>query len=69
VFDELYFPESSGYHFLHCNNVWFSSQLPWNYQEAANNRACLFSVIQSSSGLSVNTLYSQYQLMRKIANE
>ena len=44
---------------LHCNNVWFPTDLPWVPVSGIDQRViCLFSVIQSSSLLNPNTIYS-----------
>ena len=50
---------------LHCYNVWFAGQLPWQAGRAKLARNCLFSVVQSTSGVSssaVLKLYNQYFL-------
>ena len=42
---------------LHCNDVWFESDLPWRPEEGTNNESnCLFSVVQSTSGASPSVI-------------
>jgi hypothetical protein len=53
VFHQLHVSEEMSSHpgpqmFLHCENVWFMHQLPWNAQRAYANTSCLFSVVQST---------------------
>jgi hypothetical protein len=67
VFDSLYFPEH-GQCYLHCHNVWFREQLPWQYEVAARNASCLFSVVQSNTGLSSSDLYRQFLSFRSDRN-
>jgi len=43
---------------LHCFDVWFSAQLPWPAQEAYAS-GCLFSVLQSTSGISPSLVLKQ----------
>jgi hypothetical protein len=57
IFDELHIMQDPSLK-LHCHDIWFSSQLPWDF-EAAHNSECLFSVIQSSAGISPNTIWAQ----------
>jgi hypothetical protein len=46
---------------LHCYDVWYKEQLPWradlamgscNYNSSSSTNCCLFSVVQSSTGVS-----------------
>ena len=46
---------------LHCYDIWYFEDLPWKIQDAMNSN-CLTSVVQSSSGASVNGLYSELYL-------
>lgn len=42
---------------LHCFDVWYPSQLPWQaYNALSDSCDCLFSVVQSSSGADPNDL-------------
>ena len=44
---------------LHCNNVWFPTDLPWLPVSGIDQRIiCLFSVIQSSSLLEPSNIHS-----------
>ena len=47
LFDLLHTPELNESK-LHCNDVWDSNQLPWDYNAALQSR-CVFSVIQSTA--------------------
>lgn len=47
LFDLLHTPELNESK-LHCNDVWNSNQLPWDYNAAIQSR-CVFSVIQSTA--------------------
>jgi hypothetical protein len=38
--------------FLHCADVWFRRELPWNEKLGFSNSSCYFSVIQSTTGVS-----------------
>lgn len=51
VFDQLHIREEEAGLFLHCNNVWYAHELPWKAQEAFANESCLFSVVQSTTGV------------------
>lgn len=55
LFDELHFP--SGEDKLHCFDIWYASDFPWDYSGAVRSK-CTFSVVQSSTGVSATTLYS-----------
>lgn len=46
---------------LHCHNVWFASQLPWRADLAAEAKHCLFSVIQSTTGVSPSSVLKAYK--------
>ena len=59
LFDELHF-EAEGGSNIHCFDVWYAYQLPWDVTSAKRSR-CLFSVVQSSTGLSASTLHAQLQ--------
>lgn len=41
---------------LHCNNVWYHEQLPWDAVSAKANENCLFSVVQSTTNVKASTL-------------
>eukprot|EP01041_Mallomonas_annulata_P009798 gene9798-20386_t len=46
---------------LHCHDIWFAAQLPWNASAARDPTCpCLFSVVQSSTGVSTGSLLSQW---------
>lgn len=61
VFEEVHIREESHGIFLHCHNVWFVEQLPWSSDLAFRNTSCLFSVVQSTTGIASNILLQQYQ--------
>lgn len=46
---------------LHCHNVWFASQLPWRADLAAEANNCLFSVIQSTTGVSPSSVLRAFK--------
>lgn len=47
---------------LHCYNVWFTNQLPWNAASAMNNRCnCIFSVVQSTTQVKPSEVYRQWK--------
>jgi hypothetical protein len=67
IFNRLHFKEKSAVGavgnnttVLHCNNVWYQDQLPWQAAEAAAAHNCLFSVVQSSTGVSPSVVLKQY---------
>jgi hypothetical protein len=67
IFNRLHFRERSAVGavgnnttVLHCNNVWYQDQLPWQAAEAAAAHNCLFSVVQSSTGVSPSVVLKQY---------
>ena len=60
VFQELHEPQQEDELMLHCHDVWFAGQLPWD-ATAAYNSNCLFSVVQSSTGVSPSKIWSQLQ--------
>lgn len=55
---------------LHCYDVWYASQLPWQASNALHeNSNCFFSVVQSSSGVNPEdllTLWKNYSVGFKI---
>ena len=46
---------------LHCFNVWFAEQLPWQAEDAFRS-SCMFSVVQSTSGVPASSVLRQYLL-------
>lgn len=46
---------------LHCYNVWYVAQLPWPAEEASRAANCMFSVVQSSTGVSPGTILRMYE--------
>ena len=47
VFDTLHVDQKEKNKQLHCEDVWYAAQLPWNAQAAvSDNVSCFFSVIQ-----------------------
>lgn len=65
LFDELHIRENTHSSTnnptrLHCYNVWYPEQLPWLAEQAVRDTQCLFSVIQSSTGVSPRLIYEQY---------
>ena len=52
-------PTSIGWK-LHCYNVWYSTQLPWNAELVKEATNCAFSVIQSSTGVSPSSILALY---------
>ena len=47
---------------LHCCNIWFPSQSPWSFDNALNKSyECLFSVVQSTAGVSPGRIYSAWE--------
>jgi hypothetical protein len=61
VFDELHISEEEAGVRLHCYNVWYASQLPWLAEEASKTEDCVFSVVQSTSGVSPGAVLSLYE--------
>ncbi len=46
---------------LHCFNVWYAEQLPWQAARALRPECnCLFSVVQSSTGVSPGHVLAQW---------
>jgi hypothetical protein len=58
LFSEIHEPQNKV--LLHCHDVWFEDQLPWN-AAAAYASTCLFSVVQSSTGVSPSDIISLLQ--------
>lgn len=48
--------------YLHCNNVWYADQWPWDANSAYANTSCLFSVVQSTSDVPVSKVFSLMRL-------
>jgi hypothetical protein len=47
---------------LHCYDVWYSSQLPWQASNALHESCnCFFSVVQSSSGVNPEDLLTLWK--------
>jgi hypothetical protein len=46
---------------LHCYNVWYAAQLPWPAEEASRAANCMFSVVQSSTGVSPGSILHMYE--------
>jgi hypothetical protein len=46
---------------LHCYDIWYKEQLPWNMENAYNS-GCIFSVVQSSTNFSPSKLW---EILRK----
>lgn len=61
VFDELHVSEEEAGVRLHCHNVWFAGHLPWPAEEASRAADCLFSVVQSTTGVSPSAVLSLYK--------
>lgn len=60
LFDLLHLDEVQMGVKLHCHNVWYAHQLPWPAEEALSDQSCIFSVVQSSTGVSPGALFRQY---------
>lgn len=61
MFDGLHVEQSDSLK-LHCNDVWYREQLPWHSATAKDADAsspCLFSVVQSSTGVSPGSIYNE----------
>lgn len=59
MFDKIHF-KGNGVCNLHCYDIWLKTHHPWDAYHALRNQTCVFSVVQSSKGISTNTLYKQY---------
>ena len=67
IFHDLHFRESDNTVLLHCYDVWFEGQAPWNIDGAlSSDSPCIFSVIQSTSGVRASTLLSQTKDMEYV---
>ncbi len=60
VFDHYHIKEQDHNMYLHCSNIWYKAQLPWDYESAFANSTCLFSVVQSTTGVSPNAVLKGY---------
>lgn len=58
MFNYLHYQSNKNY--LHCFDVWYDFDFPWD-SIGAMRSGCLFSVIQSSTGVDVTTLQSQFR--------
>jgi hypothetical protein len=58
LFSGLHYPSMRNK--LHCFDVWYVFDFPWD-GFAAVHSGCLFSVIQSSTGVSAETLHSEFR--------
>ena len=68
VFHDLHVQESlvsrvgkSNGVYLHCNNVWYADQWPWDAVAAKQNDSCLFSVVQSTTNIAASMVFSAVQ--------
>lgn len=47
---------------LHCCNIWFPSQSSFSFDDAfGNSYECIFSVVQSTAGISPSKIYSEWE--------
>ena len=67
VFHELHWPDHSSDHQLHCWDVWFGRDLPWNHKKALAS-SCLFSIVQSRTLVSPTEVLDQFFEMKATAD-
>lgn len=67
IFNILHTPEDVSPK-LHCHDVWYEDQLPWDARAAAAS-GCLFSVVQSSTGADIQTLRTSLRNVRHTQNQ
>jgi hypothetical protein len=55
IFKLLHTPEFDELH-LHCHDVWYAEDLPWNRSLAVESNSCLFSVVQGTANPIISSL-------------
>jgi hypothetical protein len=60
VFEDYHVREQERQVYLHCSNIWYKGELPWKHRSAFANSSCLFSVVQSTTGVSPGQVLKGY---------
>jgi len=61
IFADLHEPQHNFR--LHCHDIWYANQLPWDAAAAATSN-CLFSIIQGSTGVSPSKIWTAMKSFR-----